>query len=107
MKWDILNELTQIEEIHILSNEIPVLIYKHSTRCSTSRMVLDRLDDQQRFRPFFLDLITYREISNAIATIFMVEHQSPQVLLIEKGQSIYNSSHYEINYQDIIRALKG
>lgn len=112
MEWEVLTEWSQVEELRKLSNEIPVLIYKHSTRCSTSRMILDRLErswnsqDQQFFKPYFLDLIAYRGISDAIASSFMVEHESPQVLIIENGQSVYSSSHYEINYKEILDAVK-
>ncbi|HEX5171646.1 MAG TPA: bacillithiol system redox-active protein YtxJ [Cyclobacteriaceae bacterium] len=112
MEWEDLTTLSQIEEIQNLSNDIPVLIYKHSSRCSTSYMVLSRLErnskieGHQYFKPFFLDLIAYRDISNAIAATFRIEHESPQVLLIHKGQSIYTSSHLGINYQDILNAVK-
>jgi len=112
MQWEALTELRQIEEIQKLSNEIPILIYKHSTRCSTSLMVLNRLEKNwqeeydHHFKSFFLDLIAFREVSNAIASIFNVEHESPQVLVINKGRSIYTGSHYEINYPDILKATK-
>lgn len=112
MEWEALTEWSQVEELRKLSNEIPVLIYKHSTRCSTSRLVLDRLErnwsseDRKLFKPYFLDLIAYREISNFIASAFMVEHESPQVLLIENGKPIYSKSHYAINYKEILEAAK-
>jgi bacillithiol system protein YtxJ len=112
MQWEELTGLHQIEEIKKLSNEIPVLIYKHSTRCSTSLMVLDRLEKnwieehKHHFKAFFLDLIAFKEVSNAIASVFNVEHESPQALVINKGQSIYNGSHYQINYPDILKAIK-
>lgn len=112
MNWESLADIRQIEEIKNLSNEIPVLIYKHSSRCSTSSMVLSRLERSWKvehvkvFKPFFLDLITYRNISDTIAYTFDVEHESPQILLIEKGNSIYHRSHFEINYQNILDAIQ-
>jgi len=112
MNWEVLADIRQIEEIKNLSKEIPILIYKHSSRCSTSSMVLSRLErswkpqDAKIFKPFFLDLITYRNISNAISDVFNVEHESPQILIIDKGNSIYNRSHFEINYETILDALQ-
>ena len=112
MNWETLADIRQIEEIKNLSNEIPVLIYKHSSRCSTSSMVLSRLERSWKtehakvFKPFFLDLITYRNISDAIAGTFNVEHESPQVIIIDKGKSIYDRSHFEINYQTILESLQ-
>ena len=112
MNWESLADIRQIDEIKNLSNEIPVLIYKHSSRCSTSSMVLNRLERSWKmehskvFKPFFLDLITYRNISDAIAHTFNVEHESPQVLVIENGNSIYHRSHFEIDYQTILDTIQ-
>lgn len=59
MNWNKLTEATQIEEIKRLSYEKPVLIFKHSTRCSVSSMSLDRLlrnwkvADQEKVTPYF------------------------------------------------------
>lgn len=74
-------------------------------------MALDRLernwDDAEMLavKPYFLDLITYREISNRIAAVFDVEHESPQVLIIENEKSIYDVSHMRIRYEEIKEAV--
>ncbi len=111
MDWISLNDLKQLDDILAESKEKPVLIYKHSTRCNISRSAFDRLErkwDAARaagIRKYFLDLITYREISNRIAEQFQVEHQSPQVLLISNGKSILDLSHYEIDFEHIRSVL--
>ncbi len=107
MKWIELNHLTQLEEIKRISEQQPVLIFKHSTRCSISATALRRLErsweeeDMKELKPFYLDLLSYRPISNKIAEEFDVYHQSPQALIIHKGKCVYNSSHFEITYPDI------
>ena len=107
MKWNELIDLKQLEEIQEQSKSTPVLIYKHSTRCPTSRLVLDKLerrweqDAMQQMRTYYLDLLSYREVSNKIEEIFDVVHQSPQVLIIKDGKAVYDSSHYEIEYERI------
>lgn len=112
MKWHELNALDQLHVIKEESIERPVLIFKHSTRCNISRTTLDRLErhwnDQEmaRVKPYYLDLLNYREISNSLATQFEVEHESPQILLIDKGRSVLNLSHFEIDYQEIRSAIK-
>ena len=50
----------------------------------------------------FLDLITYRSISNQLADDFNVEHQSPQILLIKNGNCVYHASHNAID-ADVIK----
>jgi bacillithiol system protein YtxJ len=112
MEWEILTELQQLEDIRRLSGKTSVLIYKHSTRCPTSRLILERLErswkneHRQHLKAFFLDLITYREISNALTVAFGVEHESPQVMLIQNGKSVYDTSHFGISYSDILTAAK-
>ncbi|MDB5013015.1 MAG: thioredoxin family protein, partial [Daejeonella sp.] len=78
------------------------IIFKHSTRCSISLMAkrkfeLDWDSIPENTTLYFLNLINYREISNAIADIFQVHHQSPQLLLIKDGDCIFESSHGEIS----------
>lgn len=111
MDWITLNDLKQLDDIRAQSKEKPVLIYKHSSRCNISRTAFDRLERKwdagaaAGIRRYFLDLISYREISNQIAEQFQVEHQSPQILVIKDGQSILDLSHYEIDFEHIRSVL--
>ena len=111
MKWSELSSIDQIDQIRKESTEKPILIFKFSSRCSLSRMALDRLErnwketEMTGIKPYFLDLITYREISNRIAHVFEVEHESPQVLIIENEKSIFDQSHMGIDYQEIRAAV--
>ena len=104
MNWIVLTEERQLEEIKEKSEQQPVVIFKHSTRCSISSMAKNRLE---REKPqgdvlfFFLDLVRYRAISNKIAADFRVHHESPQVLLIKNGECTYEESHNGISMQDI------
>lgn len=108
MNWKKLTELTQIEEIKELSKSKPVLIFKHSTRCSVSSMSLDRLlrnwktEDGEKVVPFFLDLIAFRALSDQVEDEFGVPHESPQVILIRNGIAVYDNSHFGISYPEIM-----
>ena len=112
MNWISLKELTQLDEILLESQKKPVFIFKHSTRCSISRATLDRLErkwnasEMGEVKPYFLDLISYREISNQVAERFQVEHHSPQILVISNGMSVLDLSHYEIDYEQIKAVFK-
>ena len=50
---------------------------------------------------FLLDILNYREISSKIESDFKVIHESPQVLIIQNGECIYNASHNEISWDTI------
>jgi bacillithiol system protein YtxJ len=101
INWIELTDLGQLNEIMDLSHQQPVIIFKHSTRCSISRMALKQFENEFDLEgsvtPYFLDLLNHRDISNEIATRFEVYHQSPQLLLIKEGKSVYDASHSDID----------
>ena len=104
MNWVQLTDLQQLEQLKKASFQAPVLFFKHSTRCSISVMALNRFErewNNTNVNPYFLDLLNYREVSNQIATLFEVEHQSPQVLLIKDGACAYHASHNAIDAQAV------
>lgn len=100
MEWKALTDLQQLDAVVEESKVNPVLIFKHSTRCSISRFALkqfeNEFDQKGAIIPYFLDLLEHRDISNEIALRFGVQHQSPQVLLIKDGMAVYNASHQDI-----------
>ena len=104
MNWKQLTDLQQLKQLTEVSFQFPVLIFKHSTRCSISVMALNRFQrewNNTTVNPYFLDLLNYREVSNQIATLFEVEHQSPQVLLIKDGACVFHASHNAIDAQAV------
>ena len=47
--------------------------------------------------PVFLDLISHRDVSNRIAQLYGIDHESPQILLVKNGKCIHTSSHSAID----------
>lgn len=111
MKWIELNSIEQLDAITAESAHSPVLIYKHSTTCSISRTALDRLERNYKaeemagVKAYYLDLLSHRDISNAVAQKFNIQHESPQALLIKNGKAAYSASHFEIDYRTIQKHL--
>ena len=111
MNWFPLTDVTQLTEITEESFKHPVLIFKYSTTCSISATAKGRLernwDTTQvgNLKTYYLDLLKYRAISNQIAQTFHVEHESPQVLIIENGKCVYHESHLGINFAEISEQL--
>ena len=111
MNWNHLKSIDQLEEIKTQSLDTPVVIFKHSTRCSISAMALSRFerklskDDSDSFQPYLLDLISHRDISGEIQNMFGVVHESPQVLLIKDGKCDYSNTHMNINYDAVLGNL--
>ncbi len=104
MNWIPLQNEEQVNEIKARSANKPQIIFKHSTRCSISSMAksrLDRNEQPQELDFYYLDIINNRNLSNKIAKDFEVLHQSPQVLIINDGQCVYNESHSGIHMDEI------
>ncbi|WP_245657994.1 bacillithiol system redox-active protein YtxJ [Roseivirga echinicomitans] len=108
--WNRLERLDQISEIIEESKNQTVVIYKHSTRCSISSMALNRLErnwtaEGNQLKVYYLDLIQFREISNAIAEQFRVQHESPQAIVIKNSKAVHNSSHMSIDYDAMLKLV--
>jgi bacillithiol system protein YtxJ len=109
MNWIILTDEGQLNILKELSSQKPQLIFKHSTRCAASSMAkarLERSSQPDNIDFYFLDLVKYRQLSNKIAEMFAVSHESPQVLLIKNGECIYEESHGAIQMEEIIEQVE-
>lgn len=113
MNWLKLTTSSELENLikDSFSDEVyAVAIFKHSTRCAISTMAKSRLafswDFEENLPIYYLDLIQYRNLSNQIANEFLVEHQSPQLLLIKNGKCVHHASHGAISVKNIKQVLK-
>jgi bacillithiol system protein YtxJ len=102
--------MEQFEDVIRASDKKPVAILKHSTRCGVSRMVKNALRnnwtiDNDSLDLYYLDLLAFRSVSNAIAELTGVEHESPQVLLFKDGEVVFHASHHAISVDAIAAAL--
>jgi bacillithiol system protein YtxJ len=99
--WNQLITIAQIQEIKEISKTTPVAIFKHSTRCGISRMVLRNFEktyaiENSKIKMYYLDLLAYRTISDEVGYEFQVLHQSPQLLVIKNGVAVAQASHHSI-----------
>jgi bacillithiol system protein YtxJ len=105
-----LRELRSIEELNNAleeSNERPVLLFKHSLTCPISARAYNefRLYLQQSNSAVSANLITVqtaRSVSNETSARLMLEHHSPQAILVRNGREMWNASHFAIT----VAALK-
>ena len=107
LQWNNLLRQEQLSEIIEESKQAPVAIFKHSTSCSISATAKSRLERQwddsslSLVKPYYLDLLANRPLSNAIAETFAIRHESPQLLLIQDGKCTYDASHFNIKVDEI------
>jgi bacillithiol system protein YtxJ len=108
MNWNKIDNEQALDEIIQSSYQEPVLLFKHSYRCSISSVALSRVEkawNQPDVKPFLIDVINQRPISNRIAQFLKITHESPQAILLQNGEPVYNASHLEINYKDLLGSI--
>lgn len=106
--WKALDSEEKVAEVIHLSDSKPQIILKHSISCPTSAMVKSRFDRSpvvENADYYLLDLWNYRAVSDFVAQKFGVRHESPQILIIHRGQCIYHESHYGIVVEKIATSI--
>jgi bacillithiol system protein YtxJ len=109
--WNPLVSLTGFDEVLEISYRKPVAIFKHSTRCSLSSVVLNRLINKPLNQEilgsvYLLDLLAHRPISDKISNDLQVHHESPQILLLRNGTCVFNASHNGITADKLQQEFK-
>lgn len=105
--WHPLTTQEQLDELLEESDKHAVAVFKHSTRCGISKMVLKRFENavgpdyDERVKLYFLDLLSNREISNQIADRLDVQHESPQLLIIKNKKVVHHASHDSISAESL------
>ena len=102
LPWIFLTNEAQLERIKKDSFQKVQVIFKHSTGCGISSMVMNKFVknfnlDVMAVDLYYLDLLSYRSVSDAVAFQFQVVHQSPQLLIIKDGEVVHSASHYDID----------
>ena len=107
LPWISLNDIQQLNHIDEKSITKTQVVFKHSTRCGISRMVMNQFVNAYSLNEkdldlYYLDLLSFRDVSNEVGYKFQVMHQSPQVLVIKNGVVVAHASHGAINEVDLI-----
>ncbi len=108
LPWIPLNDIQQLKHIVEKSKTKTQVIFKHSTRCGISRMVINQFVDgynltEKDLDLYYLDLLSFRDVSSEVGYKFQVVHQSPQLLVIKNGVVVAHDSHGAINGIDLQR----
>ncbi len=103
LPWHFLESVEQLDKLLLQSNGKLVVIYKHSTRCGISKMVLRRFEAEYRnewddkLMLYGVNVLERRTVSQEIAARFQVWHESPQLILLKNEKVVYHNSHAQIN----------
>jgi bacillithiol system protein YtxJ len=110
LPWIALSNLAQLDAILDKSKSKTQVVFKHSTRCGISRMVMNQFVEAYQLTEndldlYYLDLLSYRDVSNEVGYKFQVLHESPQILVVKNGVVVSHASHGAINEVDLSRFI--
>jgi len=100
--WSALDTQEQLDFLQSGDGEDMVVLFKHSTSCGLSSMMLRRFQQLWGHAAadtsfYILDVIRYRDLSNTISSRYQVMHQTPQVLILKGNRLLAHASHSGIN----------
>jgi bacillithiol system protein YtxJ len=85
--------------------ERPLVIFKHSLTCPISSAAFDQME-QYEGGVALIEIQNARGLSSAVEARFGVAHESPQVIVLRKGQVVWNASHFKITAEAVARAVR-
>ena len=108
--WHVLSEMKQLDEIAEQSKTKTVAIFKHSTTCGISKMALRNFErnyslTDEQMKLYYLDLKSYRTVSDEVGYKFQVIHQSPQLIVVKNGIAVAHASHHSIQAEELINFI--
>lgn len=93
-----------LENLLTDSTKKPVIVFKHSNACSISARAyreMEKLDDVN-----ILEVQSARAISNEVADLTGVRHETPQVIVLRDGKAVWNASHFDVVAADVMKAVE-
>ena len=95
IRW--IKEARDVEE---LCRADLAILYKHSPTCGVCLAALQEVEAFMREHPdadvSAVDVLEQRDLSRDLAARSGIRHESPQILIIRSGITLWNESHYGI-----------
>jgi bacillithiol system protein YtxJ len=99
-------ELRSVEEFEELLSRETAIVFKHSTQCPISAAAHAEMEELAGRRDIYLvKVIESRQVSDAIERITGIRHESPQVIVLCKGKSVWHASHRDVTAEAVEQAL--
>ncbi len=100
-----IKDTESLDELTEASKDRPVVIFKHSLTCPISAAAYDQM---ARFdgEVALIEVQVARALSTEIEDRLGVAHESPQVIILNKGQVAWNASHFKITAEAVAKAVR-
>ncbi len=89
------------------SENTAVIIFKHSNNCGASSDIEDMLKNGLKLEKIInpVYIVTVQDmpvLSRKIEEYFNIKHETPQIIIVNKGKVTYSKSHRSINIEDFV-----
>ena len=102
--------ISDFSEINQVLTKEKAIIFKHSTQCPISSSAFEEFNsflqtNPQNISAYYVDVIKDRPVSLKIAETLNVQHESPQVIILENGKVKFHTSHRNISKDLLIASI--
>ncbi len=103
----VFNLTTHLSEILEESNKHPVIIFKYSSRCAVSAQIKDDLEraSAKQTLTFLVYIVTVQTepvLSDKITEYFNIKHETPEIIIVNKGMVVYTAHHWNIKVENFV-----
>lgn len=106
MSFNEISQTSELEQLFSQSAEKPVILFKHSLTCPISHAAYEEMSNLTKEEISLIVVQDARPVSNEIARLTGIAHESPQAFIISDGKVAWHASHYEITKTSVTRALE-
>lgn len=99
-----LTDTDALNQLLAQSHDAPVILFKHSTTCPISAAAYEQMT--RTLSPVSLVIVQRaRDLSRQIETQTGVRHESPQAIILSKGQAVWSASHWNVTAEAVDSAM--
>jgi bacillithiol system protein YtxJ len=112
MNYQEIASVDALAEVLRASGRQTVLFFKHSSTCGVSMRAFDEFrkylqaPESAEVRNCLIVIQSSRAVSDELARLTGVRHESPQAIIVSEGRAVWNDSHLAIKSITLIEAVR-
>lgn len=93
------------EELMSEAGSEPIIVFKHDPYCPMSMRAFDELQEFED-KVVMVDVAHQKDVAREIMLRTGIKHESPQVIVMHRGEPRWSASHYAITRSRVEQALR-
>jgi bacillithiol system protein YtxJ len=112
MNYQEIRSVDVLTDVLKASERQRILFFKHSNTCGVSMRAFDEFrkylqaPEGAQVRNCLIVIQSSRDVSDELARLTGIRHESPQAIIVSGGRAIWNESHLAIKYGRLIEAVR-